>query len=42
MFCGQSGHVTRDCPHSSSHAAKARVANAASPATPEDSLESKN
>ena len=42
MFCGQSGHIARDCPHSSSHVAKARAANVAPLVIkPEDSLEAK-
>ena len=42
MFCGQSGHVAKDCPRASSHAAKARAADVAPPAAkPEDSPESK-
>ena len=42
MFCGQSGHIARDCPCSSSHAAKARAADVATLAVkPEDSSESK-
>ena len=42
MFCGQSGHVAKDCPHASSCVAKARAADVAPPAVkPEDSSESK-
>ena len=42
MFCGQSGHVAKDCPRASSRVAKARAADVAPPAVkPEDSPESK-
>ena len=42
MFCGQSGHVAKDCPRSSSCMAKARAANIVTPAVKlEDSSESK-
>ena len=42
MFCGQSGHIAKDCPRASSRAAKARAADVATPAVkPEDSSESK-
>ena len=42
MFCGQSGHVAKDCPHASSRTAKARAADIATLAIkPEDSPESK-
>ena len=42
MFCGQSGHVAKDCPRSSSRAAKARAADVVTLAVKlEDSSESK-
>src|SRR6201981_3407122 len=42
MFCGQAGHIAKDCPRSASCAAKARAADIATPvAKLEDSSESR-